>query len=56
MGGGVRGSLVRSRRLLIDAILGEDVVQVRTLRRVVDDLEWLFHLAAYQNRLRTTGV
>ena len=47
---------MRRRRLLIDAILGEDIVQVWTLGRVVDDLEWLLHLTADQYRLRTTGV
>ena len=53
---GVGRGLVRCRRLLIDAILGEDIVQIRALRRVVDDLEGLLHFAADQYWLRTSRV
>ena len=53
---GVCRGLMRCRRLLIDAILGEDIVQIRALRRVVDDLEGLLHFAADQYWLRASRV
>lgn len=56
LGRSVRRCLVRGSRLLIDAIFGENIVQIGALRRVVDDFERLLQLAADQDRLGDTTV
>ena len=50
---GVRGSLLRGRRLLVDAIFGEAVVQVGALGRVIDYFEAFPDLSTSQARALT---
>ena len=49
LGRGVRRRLLRRCRLLIDAVLGEDIVQVRALGRVVDNFQMFFDFATLED-------